>query len=67
MAKPNSRGSRPLASFTRLSPSSKCITRCGKPSFRPIDVAAIASVVETTARSTKAAFQSKPGKNFGAR
>ena len=61
MASPNSRATRPLASLTRLSPSRMSTTRCGKPTRLAIDVAAIASVVDTTAPSTNPNCQVKPG------
>ncbi len=64
MATPNSSATKPLASLTRLSPSRMSTTRCGNASLRAIDVAAIASVVATTAPSTMPSSQVKPGKNI---
>ena len=49
-----------VASLTRLSPSTITTSRRGTPSRFEIAVAAIGSVGETTAPSTKAAAQSSP-------
>jgi hypothetical protein len=49
-----------VASLTRLSPSMIVTIRRGTPSRRPIDVAAIGSVGETTAPRTKAADHGIP-------
>ncbi len=50
----------PVASFTRLSPSRIVTIRRGTPSRWAMDVAAIASVGETMAPSTKAAGHDSP-------
>ena len=60
MAIANSRAKSPVASFTKLSPSRTSTIRCGSPRRLAIDVAAIASVVATTAPNTKPSRQSKP-------
>src|SRR3984957_19463973 len=54
---PISRASKPVASFNRLSPSRMSTILRGKPTAFAIEVAAIASVVETTAPSKNPAFQ----------
>src|SRR5579872_2949924 len=58
---PNCRASSPVASFSRLSPSSKSTMRCGMPTLRAIEVAATASVGDTTAPSRNPNLQSNPG------
>ncbi len=48
-----------VPSLTRLSPSTMSISRRGTPSRRPIAVAAIGSVGDTTAPSTNASAQAR--------
>ena len=50
-----------MASLIRLSPSISATSRRGRPSRWAIAVAAIGSVGETIAPSTKAGGQSRPG------
>src|ERR1700722_6617843 len=58
---PNCKASSPVASFNRLSPSSKSTTRCGIPTLRAIEVAATASVGETTPPRRNPSCQVNPG------
>src|SRR5215470_4819914 len=62
----NASATSPVASFTKLSPSSMSAIRFGNPSRRAIAVAAIASVVESTAPSTNPNLQSNPLNTHGA-
>ena len=57
---PNSSARRPVASLSRLSPSSTSTMRRGSPSRRAMLVAAIASVGATTAPRTIPSRQSNP-------
>src|SRR5207248_931379 len=63
---PNSSAKRPVASFTRLSPSSTSAMRRGRPISFAVEVAAIASVGETIAPRTNPKRQSNPGRIHGA-
>ena len=63
---PNSSARSPVASLTRLSPSKMSTMRCGSPTRFAMEVAAIASVVATTAPRTKPSCQLKPGNTHGA-
>src|SRR6266853_5305566 len=62
----NASATKPVASFTKLSPSSMSTIRFGNPSRRAIAVAAIASVVESTAPNTSPSRQSNPLNTHGA-
>src|SRR5580704_18050664 len=58
---PNCKASSPVASFNKLSPSSKSTMRCGMPTLRAIELAATALVGETTAPRRNPSCQLNPG------
>src|SRR5450631_2448971 len=62
----NSSANNPVASFNRLSPSRISTMRFGIPMRLAMEVAAIASVVATTAPNTNPTRQSKPASNHEA-